>query len=868
MPFSNYSVSRTQPVPLGVQPAEKSIPVVITNDEGVTLNVRQSQPATEVALSLLGIPRAETALGVFADITTYGIDRNIWTSTPIVYNVGNNNGVRFLQNQSAASVDASNDTWAALNTNRAFPYLPGRVSSGTYGVRHNFGLTNYSNDGVDFPGTNPIRKWGMFTDKDGYYFEIAGDGQGQWDRTENPDQGVDKFHVVRRTSGIPRVFFQQNYQNTYLYPYTNFYEESAGVDPTLTQLPVLSAPYMIVTDSLSCFHAALHDPRLRTTRTLVPCATQVSFVHEGNIKTYYVNPDNALIYEYRVPRQYFGFDKLDGNTDTPVYYSDVVTVNNVKHYPGDPTGDTDSSVHKIDFSKTTMYKIEYSWYGAVGAIFLAYVPVDSGDARWVRMHHLRGSNQLSIPTLGNPYLPITYFVYNSGSWVESLEKYGASYYIDGAEKGSVKVFSAYNSTSKVIGTGTQTGSGANQTIPTRFLADSTKNNTLFLNLDNNISPRIVATGTYDQIFTSFYQNAYVDGTVYYIDNTDTFNKIILAPGKFFIQEIKIFRGTNGSTSTTAQLTSYAFLNSGIIPTTTWKSITADLKFSIPRGSPLVNLRMKTKFGQANVSSKATVFPVRLNVGLDLPANAQSAQIRLTKNPVYPDSYLSNYGTDATAQRNGINNYFETAMSIVLSANQVIPSLIQKVPVEFNASPGLSNAQYLPLNSYICGYIQGTPGILSRDSTGKYYFQRAREGSPVYLSGGQTFNLGIDSNYRGVDQFILDPGYTINGAVYTSPPTWQSTDVFSAVDYKLSEQRLFLANTGNNIVSFAASEGGTDYDLSDFFNFNREFLAGAGLSTGTVLQEELAVTGLVFDPNESIKGGSNGNAIASITWEEQ
>ena len=85
MAFSNYSVSRTQPVPLGIQPANKSIPVVITNDEAITLNVKNTQPITEVALSLLGIPRAETALGVFADVTTYGIDRNIWTSTPIVY---------------------------------------------------------------------------------------------------------------------------------------------------------------------------------------------------------------------------------------------------------------------------------------------------------------------------------------------------------------------------------------------------------------------------------------------------------------------------------------------------------------------------------------------------------------------------------------------------------------------------------------------------------------------------------------------------------------------------------------------------------------------------------------------------------------
>ena len=55
---------------------------------------------------------------------------------------------------------------------------------------------------------------------------------------------------------------------------------------------------------------------------------------------------------------------------------------------------TDTSIWNLEFDKVTMYKIEFSWYGAVGALFLAYVPVGAGEARWVRVHHLRASNQL------------------------------------------------------------------------------------------------------------------------------------------------------------------------------------------------------------------------------------------------------------------------------------------------------------------------------------------------------------------------------------------------------------------------------------------------------------------------------------------
>ena len=112
-----------------------------------------------------------------------------------------------------------------------------------------------------------------------------------------------------------------------------------------------------------------------------------------------------------------------------------------------------------------MYKIEFSWYGAVGALFLAYVPVSNGEARWVRVHHLRASNQLKVSSLGNATLPITYMAYGGGgpdlsfgyphadrsinfidalgrqSYSENIVKYGASYYIDGGDRGTVKLFS-------------------------------------------------------------------------------------------------------------------------------------------------------------------------------------------------------------------------------------------------------------------------------------------------------------------------------------------------------------------------------------------------------------------------------------------
>ena len=63
------TVGRTAPIPPGPQPVASSLPVVIASDQAAVPVVVQNQQITEVSLSLLGIPRAEVALGIFADVT-------------------------------------------------------------------------------------------------------------------------------------------------------------------------------------------------------------------------------------------------------------------------------------------------------------------------------------------------------------------------------------------------------------------------------------------------------------------------------------------------------------------------------------------------------------------------------------------------------------------------------------------------------------------------------------------------------------------------------------------------------------------------------------------------------------------------------
>lgn len=177
-----------------------------------------------------------------------------------------------------------------------------------------------------------------------------------------------------------------------------------------------------------------------------------------------VDPEFYSVYEYRVPRSRFSTDHLNGKVN-PVVYSDIATGESGKAYAGQPVLEggiqaQNRSVWNLDFTKVAMLKIEFSWYGAVGALFLAYVPVSNGEARWVRVHHLRASNQLKISSLGNATLPITYLTYGGGdalklgvldqsdkgyaSTSDHIVKYGASYYIDGGDRGTVRLYSFSN----------------------------------------------------------------------------------------------------------------------------------------------------------------------------------------------------------------------------------------------------------------------------------------------------------------------------------------------------------------------------------------------------------------------------------------
>jgi hypothetical protein len=428
------TVGRTAPIPPGPQLAKDSLPVVIASDQEAVPVVVQNQQISEVSLSLLGIPRAEVALGIFADVTTYAINPNEWASEGA-------GTTTHIPTESAAEVSlgaGATNAYQILGSKRFFRYQPGRVSAATFGTR-----VNVTTDRTD------IKKFGAFDKRDGYYLEVQGGGQ--------PGIGDKEFNLyaVRRTSAMESDEIGIRTPNT-----SDGDRGTAGAD------------LVIVRAGLTYIHAALFDLSLQGVGNSI--GGNASSDGSGTVAAAFITVPNAYryTYEYRVPRKYFSHDRLDAETRTQ-YYSDrtpgrnsfTVSIGGTAGSPSVSYGNssvvlddadniaTRESVWNIDFSKVTMFKIEYSWYGAVGGHFLAYVPdaTTAGEARWVRMHHLRASNQLTSPSLGNPTLPISYLVQKGTSGNEnSLYKYGASYYIDGGDKGTITARSASNAADRAV----------------------------------------------------------------------------------------------------------------------------------------------------------------------------------------------------------------------------------------------------------------------------------------------------------------------------------------------------------------------------------------------------------------------------------
>jgi hypothetical protein len=1043
-------IGRTAPVPAGQQSSEKSIPVVIANDQSAIPVEEQNKIQSEVALSLLGIPRSEVALGIFADVNTYDVNPTEWSSTPEQFTTVSNTelaytgigqtmgwGLSHVPEESGAMIEAPADKFAVLTSKRFFRYQPGRVSAATFGVKTTVLPDSVNGSAVQNPC---VRKYGIFDNFDGYYWESRNNGQG------------DNFCVVRRTQSI--IYDNALPFGTGLGQQTEDYGRTNPQDPfgkrgseSQSNATALLNPagvtkkfgdLVILRDNLLMTHAAVYDTSLLqpeqkvgittvsggntinipgvvksvtnatydissglmvittsaahgfnvgkyitlsgigmtcylnpTTPILYPnrntgynvlqinsstqfvvnvgvstvptfynsggvvvglssgqyvsyskgnsasvisgfsdtgiyrvagitttglltlnnlsgssvtgladgtytglgheIVTPVPFVQplsgqistktrytsvkptgmfpylyktdgtdptEGYIDTtlpvsasatlkgqidaindYYnkwVNQNVAKeywnVYEYRVPRSRFSGDRLDNLTDD-LLYSDVVSDKRAGEYVIDPDTSEivqDTSIWDLDFTKVTMYKIEFSWYGAVGALFLAYVPVSSGEARWVRVHHLRASNQLKVSSLGNATLPITYLVYGGGnqyrggvandvrpvstfsygSGSEHIVKYGASYYIDGGDRGTVKLFSYATPTNIEVYGSKRTvtvGNGTTEVVITQAT--------------NATDPYITA-GATAGLTSSFYVGAKVI-------TTDPLDQNI---------EIVYVNTTNNKLHLNAPLNSTGLGNITIISN---------------RKTPLIGLKCRDFIQSStgrDVRNRTQVYPTRLSTG-----SSGVIKVDLLKTPIFQTTSSTSGALSLSAEINIGKQGKPTSISV-------------------------NNSNYLAANNGVYGYFRGrfetdstlrpitVLGYLENRGTNDYYF---------YVLNSTSDNIILTTT----DPFLKEENSNPNG-VGVSPTTTEFT-LAQLSSVKVNPQiRSPIPKTGTVVSSLFIPASGENYDLSPYFDYNKEYLS----FPLTNVIESLYLCGssqAAYDANNAVAEVS-----ASLTWEEQ
>ena len=1256
-------VGRTAPVPAGQQKAEKSIPVVIAGDQPAVPVEEQNKIQSEVALSLLGIPRSEVALGIFADVNTYDVNPTEWTSTPEQFTtkspewtaggdlIDQGWGLTHIPEEAGALIEAPSNESAVLTSKRFFRYQPGRVSSATFGVKTTL-IGGDTDEGKGKNIHNPsIRKYGIFDNFDGYYWETRNNGEG------------DNFSVVRRTQSLSftnKVDFSSSGQSQD-YGTTNPFDPleprgSEAPQPGKTEVfagtsvsgIVTAAPtgykreklgdLVIYRDNLMMTHAGCYDSSLLqpkhkvgitsvTGGNTLTCAglaksitnavydidtglmvvttseehgyhlgkfitltgigmtcetgptpgqtvkyypnrvpgynivrvdgpnqftvnvgvsTVPTFYYQGpsnndptagggfvvglstgqyvsytrglatadigglndteifKVKSFTLNPvgplvtlqlgeldngatvsgitnftgytgisthclqtpvsfvqptDNNIIggdkqkysiirtapvgteasapgqatqgtgmfpylytssdsstegyidttlpssqvgtikdqvddvnlyfdkwvnqnvdikywgvYEYRVPRSRFSGDRLDADSQN-LLYSDSFATNRAGASVLNEAEEaiSDISIWDLDFTKVTMYKVEFSWYGAVGALFLAYVPVSNGEARWVRVHHLRASNQLKVASLGNATLPITYLVYGGGtsknrgysdtlrtpsnfdygSSSQHIVKYGASYYIDGGDRGTVKLFSygtpteievkglkrtfakgggssqvnvAPNvsdydtdpfieagstsglATSYYIGSKVITGNPLDQNIEITYVKDNkvfinaplnnpsnTSNSGNLTVIPNRVTP-LIGIKCRDFIKSSTGRDVRNRTQVYptrLSSGSDSLLKLDLIKSPIFqtaslitnntgpgiVGGAEVDIGKRGKpTPVDIPLTTYSgshtYVEGSSTKTAAIKKVSGGTTLNIATGSAaviynsttgIINLTTSAPHG-LSAGDEIRVLKGSLAFTCGLDNNATIHKYPRITDPIFDGNAPG--GVNFTGSTDGD---YSLPVTLRTGTNPSGTTLIFSVTTNNTSATVASAAEYIrDIGGGAYGYFRGA---FKSDTTNKpitvlgYLENRGKD---------RTKNIDLDSYYfyaleATSDSIILNKGSISDAFVRETDDKGDGTptpdkglseftlDPLSSI--KVNDQlRSPIPKTGTIVASIYAPASGEEYDLSPYFDFNKEYLS----FPLTDVVDSLYICASSQKPFASFTG----NISASLTWEEQ
>jgi len=463
---------------------------------------------------------------------------------------------------------------------------------------------------------------------------------------------------------------------------------------------------------------------------------------------------------------------------------------------------------------------------------------------------MRASNQLDVASLGNATLPITYMTHgglaNNLPDGNRLVKYGASYYIDGGDKGTVRLLSKASDYPKSTKYGVLDATVATTPVSNSF------------EIVFNEALR-------DQLIGSYLKS---DTTtrVIWVENSATLGNVIL----YFNRDV------------------------------TYLNLNDNIELIIPRRQrAMMALRAKDNVintSGVGIRNRIQLYPIKYGLGLaDPSAENNIVSINFIKNPLLITNNLNNAGLTAT-----INTPIYTLSSATAKGFELGSGT---VPKKIVSGTNISSGNYTTLSSilnadgkYFYAYMRSkptndvgtgfatTPGpdegeMLVRffNKSGILYIQNYEsQANDVNVYGNlmyvKMYTFSTDGDITAFTGTIGSSAVGGNHNKYENQKKWDAAEIgtwesiASLSGAKISQDfRLApVANTGNNIFSVYANKGGAQYDLVDYFSYNKEYISFP-------LTNEVDILGVyafwesssaVTPPTSSI------DIVNSLTWEEQ
>jgi len=475
--ISNFTTNSISPKTETVLIQRESITQIKSNP---VLKVAEQFPdQSEVSTTLLGINREERQLGLFANVSSYGLDPNefeYFSSAGGDFGSWQNRENKTYGNRYQIKLEEETQESAIklsiFPVPYSFPYGPRFANYGGYSptlfplylqfIKTGNDLYNYYSVGIgttlgypqnwkdNFLSPSIATITGTGTNQDVNYVAGITTSFAQIDTWTDTWKKIVRNQLVDPVSGS---FLGESYAAGISTGYTNSGSRGGYSEEQGSFIQLQSRRFFRYQPGrISGFTFGLRSSKENISGVELewgienPTDQYIFRIFQGNL---FIVRRSTIPLEQSV-LQRNGLNSSDQTLETSSNpYYDTRQLYTIKipqdNFNGDSLRGTGDSVYLLDPEKVTMYKIEFGWYGAIGARFYAYVPVNNDEARWVVIHTLVIENQLGRPCLQDSYFRFKYSIKctNTGDVTTPhyLYKYGASYYIDGGDEGSFTNYS-------------------------------------------------------------------------------------------------------------------------------------------------------------------------------------------------------------------------------------------------------------------------------------------------------------------------------------------------------------------------------------------------------------------------------------------